>query len=46
MDQIQNIIVLTIFLVAVGYLITKFVWTPSFLKKKSKGGCGDGKCGC
>jgi len=46
MDQFQNIMVITIFLAAIGYLISKFVWTPSFLKRKSKDGCGDGHCGC
>lgn len=46
MEQFQNIAVLTIFLIALGYLISKFIWKPAFLKKKSKGDCGDGHCGC
>ncbi|MFC4635046.1 hypothetical protein ACFO3O_14085 [Dokdonia ponticola] len=46
MDQLQNILVFAIFLIAMGYLISKFVWTPPFLKRKSKDGCGDGHCGC
>jgi len=46
MELLQNIIVILIFLVALGYLITKFVWTPAFLKKKDDDGCGTGGCGC
>jgi len=45
---IQNILVLLVFAVALGFLIKKFFWKPSWFsdKKKTKGGCGDGGCGC
>ncbi|WP_170864645.1 hypothetical protein [Aquimarina spongiae] len=45
---IQNILVLLVFAVAVGFLIKKFFWKPSWssAKKKDKGACGDGGCGC
>lgn len=46
MELFQNIIVILIFLGAVGFVITKFIWTPSFLKKKNDSGCGGGSCGC
>ncbi len=47
METLQNIIVLLIFLVAVGYLITKFIWKPAFLGgKSSKKSCGEDDCGC
>jgi|TARA_R110002051_G_scaffold170475_1_gene241097 hypothetical protein len=46
MEQVQNILVLIIFGAALGYLVTKFIWKPAFLKKKSKGDCGSGSCGC
>ncbi|MDY8137045.1 FeoB-associated Cys-rich membrane protein [Aquimarina sp. 2201CG5-10] len=43
---IQNIIVLLIFAIAVGFLIKKFFWKPAFLssKKKSDSSC-DSTCG-
>ncbi|MAW96134.1 MULTISPECIES: FeoB-associated Cys-rich membrane protein [unclassified Leeuwenhoekiella] len=45
--MLQNIVVLLIFLIAVGYLITKFIWKPSFLGGKSNGkSCGSDNCGC
>lgn len=46
MEFFQNIIVVLIFLGALGYLITKLIWTPAFLKKKNDNGCGSGSCGC
>ncbi|WP_298491269.1 hypothetical protein [uncultured Dokdonia sp.] len=46
MEIFQKIMVLLIFLAAVGYLITKFIYTPSFLKKKDDNGCGNSSCGC
>lgn len=50
MELLQEILVFITFLVASGYLFTKFVWKPSFLggKKKDTGACGvvsDCKCG-
>lgn len=47
--MLQEIIVILVFLIALGYLVTKFIWKPAFLKKKSSGGgdCGnDGCSGC
>ncbi len=48
MDVLQNILVFITFLIAVGYVITKFVWKPAFLKskKESEKGCGVSGCGC
>ena len=48
MDILQNILVFITFLVAVGYVITKFVWKPAFLKgkKESDKACGNSGCGC
>ena len=45
---IQNILVVLIFVLAVGFLIKKFFWKPSFspAKKKSTKSCGDSGCGC
>lgn len=47
MEIIQNILVFLTFLVALGYIITKFIWKPSFAfgsKKETK--CGVSGCGC
>lgn len=48
MEMIQHILVFLTFLIAVGYLITKFVWKPAFLKKTPKNdkACGMSDCGC
>jgi hypothetical protein len=48
MELFQHIIVFLIFAVALGYLFTKLIWMPPFLKKKraSKGSCGSSDCGC
>lgn len=48
MDIFQNILVFIIASLAALYLITKFIWTPAFLKKKSasKSACGSDGCGC
>ncbi len=46
MELFQNIMVLFIFIIAVGYMITKFIWKPSFLKKTNDKNCGGGSCGC
>ncbi len=45
---IQNILVLVVFVVAIGFLIKKFFWKPqiSSLNKKSPGTCGKNGCGC
>ncbi|HLV46014.1 MAG TPA: FeoB-associated Cys-rich membrane protein [Flavobacterium sp.] len=37
----QDIIVYILLIVAVAFLLRKFVF-----KKKGKGSCGDGNCGC
>ncbi|WGK65715.1 hypothetical protein [Croceiramulus getboli] len=47
MEILQTILTLITFLLAVGYLVTKFIWKPAFLKgKKSGKGCGEDDCGC
>lgn len=48
MEILQEIIVLVIFAFAVGYIFTKFIWKPSFLKKNGGSGknCGGSDCGC
>ena len=47
MQSIQLILVLIVFGFALGYLIQKFIWKPSFLKgKKASKNCGDDNCGC
>jgi len=40
--MLQEIIVLLIFLSAVGFLIKKFFFKSS----KTNSGCGSGQCGC
>lgn len=50
----QNILVLILFSLAVGFLIKKFVWTPIFETRKRSLGtldggktkCGNKDCGC
>ena len=47
MEIMQNILVIAIFIIAVGYLVTKFIWKPAFLGGgKKKNGCGEDDCGC
>lgn len=46
MDIIQNILVLLVFILSVGYLITKFIYKPAFLQKKDNNSCGSSNCGC
>ena len=47
MEILQNILVFITFLVAVGYMISKFVWKPSFvIGKKKNAKCGVSGCGC
>ncbi|MGB5942698.1 MAG: hypothetical protein WBG71_07430 [Leeuwenhoekiella sp.] len=48
METFQNILVLITFLIAVGYLVTKFIWKPSFLSSGSdkENACGKDDCGC
>lgn len=48
MELLQEILVFITFLLAFGYLITKFVWKPAFLSggKKNKPACGVSDCGC
>ena len=41
MEILQNILVFLTFLVALGYIISKFIWKPSFVTGKKK----DAKCG-
>lgn len=45
--MIQEILVFITFSIALGYILTKFVWKPAFLKKKKKEkACGVSGCGC
>ncbi|MCF8713435.1 FeoB-associated Cys-rich membrane protein [Joostella atrarenae] len=47
--DLQSLIVYIVLLLAVAYLVLKFVFPKklnSLLGKKSSGGCGDGDCGC
>ena len=49
MELLQEILVFLTFLIASGYLFTKFVWKPSFTGGKSKKqdkACGVTDCGC
>ncbi|WP_299213429.1 hypothetical protein [uncultured Aquimarina sp.] len=45
---IQNILVLIVFAIAIGFLIKKFFWKPqvSSANKKTPGSCAKGGCGC
>tara|TARA_B100000378_G_C17870168_1_gene351776 strand:- start:437 stop:574 length:138 start_codon:yes stop_codon:yes gene_type:complete len=40
---IQNSLVFTALLIAVGFLVRKFIWKP---KKTSSKSCGTDDCGC
>lgn len=40
---IQTILVVLTVILAVGFLIRKFIWKP---KAKNSKGCGSGDCGC
>lgn len=43
----QTVLVILVFILAVAYLFTKFIYKPAFLSGNKKGGsCGDGNCGC
>lgn len=47
MELIQHILVFLTFLIAAGYLFTKFIWKPSFMKKSKKDkACGMSDCNC
>lgn len=47
MNLVQEILVFITFALALGYMITKFIWKPAFLKKKGKDkACGVSGCGC
>ncbi len=48
MELLQQILVILTFVFALGYLITKFIWKPAFLKgkKDSEKACGITDCGC
>ena len=39
----QNIIIAVVGLVAIAFLVRKYVWTP---KKKDSKSCGNDGCGC
>jgi len=42
-EIVQNIIIGVIGLLAIAFLIKKFIWTP---KKKKPNSCGKDDCGC
>ncbi|SDR80986.1 hypothetical protein SAMN04487764_0732 [Gillisia sp. Hel1_33_143] len=47
--MIQEILVFIIFIIAAGYIVTKFIWKPAFMKSQSKSSdksCGSSDCGC
>ena len=47
MALIQEILVIITFILALLYLVTKFIWKPTFLHKtKPKAACGTTDCGC
>tara|TARA_E500000331_G_C16885553_1_gene552361 strand:- start:85 stop:243 length:159 start_codon:yes stop_codon:yes gene_type:complete len=50
MEILQEILVLITFLIALGYVVTRFIWKPSFAggskKKDSTSACGVSGCGC
>lgn len=46
MELLQEILVFITFLISVGYIITKFIWKPAFLKTKKEKSCGVSGCGC
>jgi len=48
MEMIQEILVFIIFIIAAGYIVTKFIWKPAFMKSGSKSdkACGSSDCGC
>ncbi|TDN87324.1 hypothetical protein DET49_11214 [Salegentibacter sp. 24] len=48
MVLLQEILVFITFSIALGYLTTKFIWKPAFLKKKKEKtkACGVSGCGC
>lgn len=49
MEILQEILVLITFLIALGYMVTRFIWKPSFpggSKKKDNTACGVSGCGC
>lgn len=39
----QNIIIAVIGLIAIAFIIKKYIWSP---KKKNSKSCGNGSCGC
>jgi hypothetical protein len=41
---LQNILAITALILAVGFIITKFIWSPN--KKDNKNCGGDDSCGC
>lgn len=47
MDLLQEILVFITFAIAVGYMITKFIWKPKFVfgSKKASKACGETGCG-
>jgi hypothetical protein len=48
MENLQEILVFITFAIAVGYIFTRFIWKPAFLKtrKEKTKACGVSGCGC
>ena len=47
MELLQEILVFITFIIASGYMFTKFIYKPAFLGgKKKSGSCGVSDCGC
>lgn len=42
-NSLQILLVIVSVGLAIGFLVTKFIWKP---RKKAKGSCGDDDCGC
>ncbi|MDT0689699.1 hypothetical protein RM549_07870 [Salegentibacter sp. F188] len=49
MELLQHILVFITFAIAVGYMVSKFIWKPAFLtrrKSEKEKACGVSGCGC
>ncbi|RIA08315.1 attachment p12 family protein [Flavobacteriaceae bacterium MAR_2010_72] len=40
---LQNVLAITALILALGFIVAKFIWKP---KKKKGNGCGEDNCGC
>ncbi len=47
MEILQETLVFVTFFLALGYMVTRFIWKPTILKsRKGKKACGISGCGC